>query len=121
MRFDAVNTAMYSPREGTPAAAYPDQVADEAKRRRLSALNRTQERIAAEINAALVGATQEVLVEEPGRKGGVLGRTRTNKIVTFDGGADLIGRTVPVEVVEAGSWVTRGRPVQAGVGFSSAP
>jgi len=109
LRFDAVNTAMYSPRQGTPAAAYPDQVADEDKRRRLAALNRMQERIAAEINTALVGATQDVLVEEPGRKGGMLGRTRTNKIVTFDGAADLIGRTVPVEIVEAGSWVLRGR------------
>ena len=109
VRFDAVNTAMYSPREGTPAAAYPDQVADEDKRRRLAALNRMQERIAAEINTALVGSTQDVLVEEPGRKGGMLGRTRTNKIVTFDGGSDLIGRTVPVEIVEAGSWVLRGR------------
>jgi len=109
LRFDAVNTAMYSPRQGTPAAAYPDQVADEDKRRRLAALNRMQERIAAEINTALIGATQDVLVEEPGRKGGMLGRTRTNKIVTFDGAADLIGRTVPVEIVEAGSWVLRGR------------
>ena len=113
VRFDAVNTAIYSPREGTPAAAYPDQVADEDRRRRLAALNRMQERIAAEINTALVGGTQEVLVEERGRKGGVLGRTRTNKIVTFDGGADLVGRTVPVEVVEAGSWVLRGRSLTA--------
>ena len=109
VRFDAVNTAMYSPRDGTPAAGYPDQVADEDKRRRLAALNRMQERIAAEINTGLVGSTQDVLVEEPGRKGGVLGRTRTNKIVTFDGGADLIGRTVPVEIADAGSWVLRGR------------
>jgi tRNA-2-methylthio-N6-dimethylallyladenosine synthase len=109
VRFDAVNTAIYSPREGTPAAAYPDQVADDDKRRRLAALNRMQERVAAEINAALVGFTQDVLVEEPGRRGGVLGRTRTNKIVTFEGGTDVIGRTVPVEITAAGSWVLRGR------------
>jgi tRNA-2-methylthio-N6-dimethylallyladenosine synthase len=113
VRFDAVNTAMYSPRDGTPAAGYADQVPDDAKRRRLAALNRMQERIAAEINRALVGSAQAVLVEEPGRKGGVLGRTRTNKIVTFDGGEELIGRTMPVEIVEAGSWVLRGRPAAA--------
>ncbi len=113
VRFDAVNTAMYSPRDGTPAAGYADQVADDAKRRRLQALNRMQERIAAEINAALVGSTPEVLVEEAGRKGGVLGRTRTNKIVTFDGSAELIGRTLPVEIVDAGSWVLRGKDVSA--------
>lgn len=111
VRFDAVNTAMYSPRDGTPAARYPDQISDEVKRRRLQALNRMQERIAADINRGLVGSVQEILVEEPGRKGGVLGRTRTNKIVTFAGGAELIGRTVPVEIADAGSWVLRGRCV----------
>lgn len=111
VRFDAVNTAMYSPRDGTPAAGYPDQVADETKRRRLHALNQMQERIAAEVNAGVVGTVQDVLVEEPGTRGGVLGRTRTNKIVTFDGASDLVGRTVPVEIVDAGSWVLRGRTV----------
>ena len=113
LRFDAVNTAMYSPRAGTPAADYPDQVPDGDKRRRLGALNRLQERIAAEINGRLVGTVQDVLVEEPGRKGGLLGRTRTNKIVTFDGEAGLIARTLPVEIAEAGSWVLRGARVTA--------
>jgi len=109
VRFDAVNTAMYSPRTGTPAATYPDQVPDETKRRRLQSLNRMQERIAGELNQRLVGTVQEVLVEEAGRKGGVLGRTRTNKVVTLDGGSELIGRVLPVEIVQAGSWVLRGR------------
>jgi tRNA-2-methylthio-N6-dimethylallyladenosine synthase len=109
VRFDAVNTAAYSPREGTPAAAYTDQVPEETVRRRLHALNALQERIAGEVNQSLVGTCRDVLVEEPGKKGGVLGRTRTNKIVTVDGGPELIGRTVPVEIVHAGSWVLRGR------------
>ncbi len=115
VRFDACNTAMYSPREGTPAAGYADQVSDAAKRRRLFALNQLQERLAAEINRTLVGGTQEVLVEQLGRKGGVLGRTRTNKIVTFEGGAELIGRTMPVEIVESGSWVLHGRAARVPV------
>ena len=116
VRFDAVNTAMYSPREGTPAAGYPDQVPDEAKRRRLYALNQLGERIAAEINQRLVGTRQEVLVEGVGTKGGVLGRTRTNKVVVLEddsvaleGDSGLIGQTLPVEIVHAGSWVLRGR------------
>ncbi len=113
VRFDAVNTAMYSPRDGTPAAAYPDQVSDDVKRRRLEGLNRVQERIAADVNRRLIGTVQEVLVEAPGRKGGVLGRTRTNKVVTFDATPDLVGRTLPVAIVEAGSWVMRGRAAAA--------
>lgn len=111
VRFDAVNTAAYSPREGTPAAGYADQVPDDVKRRRLFALNQMAERIASEINHRLVGGHQEVLVEQAGTKGGVLGRTRTNKVVTVEGSSDLIGRCLPVEVVGAGSWVLRGRPV----------
>jgi tRNA-2-methylthio-N6-dimethylallyladenosine synthase len=111
VRFDAANTAMYSPREGTPAARYADQVPEEAKRRRLHALNQMQERIAAEINAGLVGTIQDVLVEDVGVRGGVLGRTRTNKIVRTDGGPELVGRAIPVEIAEAGSWVLRGHPV----------
>jgi tRNA-2-methylthio-N6-dimethylallyladenosine synthase len=109
VRFDAVNTAMYSPREGTPAAAYPDQVPEDTKRRRLHGLNRMEERIAAEINRRLIGTVQEVLVEEIGTKGGVLGRTRTNKVVTLDGDPTLVGRMVSVEIRDAGSWVLRGR------------
>jgi tRNA-2-methylthio-N6-dimethylallyladenosine synthase len=114
VRFDAVNTAIYSPREGTPAAGYPDQVPEATRRRRLQALNHLVERIASEVNQPLVGTRQEVLVESPGARGGAVGRTRTNKVVTLDGGPDLVGRTVPVEIDSAGSWVLRGR-IAAGV------
>ena len=114
IRFDVVNTAIYSPREGTPAAGYPDQVPEETKRRRLHALNLLVQRIAAEVNQRLVGSHQEVLVEGPGTRGGVVGRTRTNKIVTMDGDQGLTGRPVPVEITSAGSWVLRGR-LAAGV------
>jgi tRNA-2-methylthio-N6-dimethylallyladenosine synthase len=108
LRFDTVNTAAYSPRDGTPAAGYPDQLPDEVKRRRLEGLNRLVERIAAEVNRPLVGTRQEVLVEGPGRRGGVVGRTRTNKVVVLDGERSTIGRTVPVDIRSAGSWVLRG-------------
>ncbi len=114
VRFDAVNTAVYSPRDGTPAAGYPDQVPDEVKRRRLHALNQLVTRIASEVNQPLVGTCQEVLVESRGTRGGVVGRTRTNKVVTVEGEADLIGRAVPVEITAAGSWVLHGR-IGAGV------
>jgi len=109
VRFDAVNTAIYSPRGGTPAAGYPDQVPEETKRRRLQSLNHLVERIAAEVNQPLVGTRQEVLVDGPGTRGGVVGRTRTNKVVILDSDTTLIGRLVPAEILSAGSWVLRGR------------
>lgn len=109
VRFDAVNTAIYSPREGTPAAGYPDQVPEETKRRRLQGLNELVTRLASEVNQPLVGTRQDVLVEDLGVRGGVIGRTRTNKVVTVDGEPGWIGRTVPVVITAAGSWVLRGR------------
>jgi tRNA-2-methylthio-N6-dimethylallyladenosine synthase len=110
--FDACNTAAYSPRPGTKAATFPDPVDEGTKQRRLWALNQLAERVAYARNRPLVGTTQEVLVEEVGRAGGVVGRTRTNKVVTLDGPADWVGRVVSVRVTEAGSWVLRGEAVQ---------
>ncbi|HLW59232.1 MAG TPA: tRNA (N6-isopentenyl adenosine(37)-C2)-methylthiotransferase MiaB [bacterium] len=109
VRFDAMNTAIYSARQGTPAAGYPDQVPDEIARRRLLDLNRVVERVACEVNQRLVGTPQEVLVDSPGARGGVVGRTRTNKVVTLEGDERLVGSTVVVEITAAGSWVLRGR------------
>jgi len=113
VQFDACNTAMYSPREGTKAAAFPDQIDEETKHRRLLALNRLAERVAYARNRRLLGSIQDVLVEEPGKHGGVVGRTRTNKVVTCDGPPDWIGRTVQLRITDAGSWVLRGEPVGA--------
>ncbi len=109
--FDACNTAAYSPRPGTKAASFPDQVDEATKQRRLWTLNQLAERVAYARNQTLVGTTQEVLVEEVDRHGGVVGRTRTNKVVTLDGPAAWVGRLVFVRVAEAGSWVLRGEPV----------
>jgi tRNA A37 methylthiotransferase MiaB len=75
----------------------------------LQSLNRLVERIAAEVNQPLVGTRQEVLVDAPGTRGGVVGRTRTNKVVVLDSDPALIGRLVPAEILSAGSWVLRGR------------
>ncbi len=112
VQFDACNTAAYSPRPGTKAASDPDQVDEATKHRRLWALNQLAERVAYARNRRLVGTVQEVLVEEPGKHGGVVGRTRTNKVVTFDGPTELVGQTVLVRVKDAGSWVLRGERVQ---------
>jgi tRNA-2-methylthio-N6-dimethylallyladenosine synthase len=115
--FDACNTAAYSPRPGTKAATFPDQVDEATKQRRLWALNQLAERVAYARNQPLVGTTQEVLVEEVGRQGGVVGRTRTNKVVTLDGPAEWVGRVLAVRITEAGSWVLRGEAlVEAAVG-----
>ncbi len=103
LRFDAVHLAAYSVRAGTPAAAWPDDVPAEEKERRRLALEEVQTAISAEINAALLGRTVEVLVD--GRqKGRWRGRTRTNKLVFFDHPGEWLGRLAQVRVTWTGPW-----------------
>jgi tRNA-2-methylthio-N6-dimethylallyladenosine synthase len=83
-RFDAAYTFQYSPRPGTPAASFDEQVPKAVVQERFDRLVELQERISMERNAELVGRRVEVLVEGEGRKGRTAGRTRTNKLVHFD-------------------------------------
>jgi len=84
-RFDAAFTFQYSPRPGTAAASFADQVPKEVVQRRFERLVALQERVSIEVNQALVGETVEVLIEGEGRKGNLQGRTRTNKLVHMPG------------------------------------
>jgi ribosomal protein S12 methylthiotransferase len=54
----------YSPEEGTPAAAYADQVPEEAKGERLRHLQALQEDLTAVRNASQVGRNLDVLVDQ---------------------------------------------------------
>lgn len=86
VRFDIVHVAAYSPRPGTLAYKWQDDVPLEEKKRRLHAVEEVQERIARELNAAYVGRTEPVLIEEHIVQDGRhlwKGRTRTNKLVFF--------------------------------------
>ena len=62
-RFDHVSGFLYSPEEGTSAYELSDDVPEAMKELRYSRLTQLQERIATEINDALVGTRQEVLVD----------------------------------------------------------
>ena len=62
-RFDRLGAFTYSPEEGTPGAAMPDQIAEEVKQRRLDELMTLQQGISLEENTARVGEVCEVLCE----------------------------------------------------------
>ncbi|HYH28599.1 MAG TPA: tRNA (N6-isopentenyl adenosine(37)-C2)-methylthiotransferase MiaB [Actinomycetota bacterium] len=83
-RFDAAYTFQYSPRPGTAAAGFDALVPKPVVQERFDRLLALQEAISLEKHTAEVGTVHEVLVEGPGRKGGVQGRTRTNKLVSLD-------------------------------------
>lgn len=114
-RFNEVHVAAYSPRPGTLAEKYEDNVPLEVKRERLQAVERLQEGIAAEYSRAMIGQEVEVLVE--GReKGRWKGRSRVNKPVFFDspvGAAydelNWAGKLVDITIETVGPWSLVGR------------
>ncbi|MBC8121784.1 MAG: MiaB/RimO family radical SAM methylthiotransferase, partial [Gemmatimonadaceae bacterium] len=116
LEFDAVNTAAYSPRPGTPAANWPDQLSEEVKQDRLQRVNRLVSQKAAERSQRYLGRVEQVLVEDrnPREPGQVMGRTRTNRLVFFGGEIDTLrGECVPVEITESRAFSLSGRQVLA--------
>jgi len=104
--FEAVNYDMayvfkYSIRTGTPAAAMPQvpaAVKEERNRELLSLLQQNSIRR----NQALLGTTQEVLVEgrdKTGRR--FTGRTRGNRVAVFEGAPRLLGSLLPLKITRA--------------------
>jgi tRNA-2-methylthio-N6-dimethylallyladenosine synthase len=84
-RFSSAFTFQYSPRPGTPAATYEEQVPKEVVQERYDRLVELQTRITLEGMQAQVGRTVEVLLSEgEGRKDGpdrMTGRARDNRLV----------------------------------------
>lgn len=101
--FDHSFSFIYSPRPGTPAADYPDDVPHEVKQKRLAILQQRINDMAQKISRRMVGSVQRVLVEGPSRKSAaaLAGRTENNRVVNFPGTHDLIGRFVQVRINEA--------------------
>jgi tRNA-2-methylthio-N6-dimethylallyladenosine synthase len=116
VRFDKVHVAAYSPRPGTFAWRHlEDDVPQAEKMRRLHAVEALQERVSTAINGALLGTTQEVLVEGES-EGTFTGRTRTNKLVHFSAdAAPTFGAVVPVRIDKPTAWSLQGELISAGV------
>jgi tRNA-2-methylthio-N6-dimethylallyladenosine synthase len=112
-RFDAAYTFQYSPRAGTDAAGYEDQVPKDVVQERFDRLVALQEGVSLEANREMEGRTVEVLVEGSGRKGGLQGRTRTNKVVNFQGPAQP-GDFVDLRVTRGHPHHLTGVPVEVG-------
>ena len=62
-QFDRLGVFCYSKEEGTPAASMPEQVSERIKRERYRKLMRTQARLSFRRNRALIGCTDQVIVE----------------------------------------------------------
>jgi tRNA-2-methylthio-N6-dimethylallyladenosine synthase len=87
--YDSAFTFVFSPRRGTLAAGYAEQLPHAVKRERMERLVELVQRRATERAQRFVGREMEVLVEGPSRTdpAKLRGRTRHNKTVNFHGAA----------------------------------
>jgi tRNA-2-methylthio-N6-dimethylallyladenosine synthase len=108
--YDAAFLFKYSPREGTRAFKWTDDVPEAEKTRRLERLIALQERTSGERNRALIGSTVEVLVEGPAKRpeGAVAGKSRDFRTVVHVGPA-APGDVVTVRIEGATSHTLTGR------------
>src|SRR5207249_2668297 len=108
----------YSPRRDTPAADMPDQVAREVKEERNARLLEVINEIAARKYREYVGQRLQILVEGPSKKKPfrMMGRTRANKIVVFDGSERHRGQLLDVKITRAGSFTLYGDPAILNLG-----
>jgi len=124
VRFDDLFSFKYSPRKGTRAAQFQNQVEEKVKQDRLSHLQKIQREITLQKNQALEGRVEEVLVESWSKQSDrdVTGRTRSNKIVNFEGELNLFGKLIPVRITKAYAHSLRGEIVppiaECGIGTS---
>ena len=111
--YDSAYTFIYSPRVGTPAASMEDNVPMDVKKERLQRLNDSIKQSSRQIHDQMVGQVVEVLVEGESKNNANMlsGRTRTNKLIHFEGSKDLIETFVHVKVTDSFTWFMKGELV----------
>ncbi len=112
--FDMSFSFIFSPRPGTPAADYPCDLSEEVKKERLYELQQTINSQAMRYSRLMLGTEQRVLVEGPSKKNlmELRARTENNRVVNFEGSADLIGQFVDVKITDVFANSLRGEIVR---------
>ena len=113
IKFDYAFTFKYSPRTGTKAAEYTDQVPEEIRLKRLQKLIDLQQEITLQKYQDQIGKTKIIYVEKISKKSKleVAGKSRDFKITVFPGDKSLIGKFVKVKIVDAMGWTLRGEMI----------
>jgi tRNA-2-methylthio-N6-dimethylallyladenosine synthase len=112
--FDQLNTAAYSPRPGTPAALWENQVPEDVKNDRLQRLNHLVATKAAERSHRYQARIEEVLVEDvnPKNPTQVMSRTRTNRLTFFAGDIQALrGHLIKVKITQVRAFSLTGERI----------
>ena len=116
VRYDALFTFIYSPREGTPGAKMPDPMPMAEKKANFMRLVEAQNVISAEKHAAYVGKTIRCLIDGKSDEEGcaLTARTPGNRLVRVEAGDErLIGTFQDIEITSANTWSLWGKLTQA--------
>lgn len=110
--FDNAFVFRYSPRQNTPAATMAEQVPEEVREWRNRDLLEVVNAHVSRHLQALVGQRVEILCEGASRNNPerLSGRTRTNKIVVFEGAPRHVGRIFDVKIDRASTSTLYGDP-----------
>lgn len=113
VRYDSAFTFIYSPREGTPAAKFKEQIPDEVMHERFDRLVDVMNAISLEKNLAYKDKVYEVLVEgvSKNEENAYAGRTDGFKLVNFISDKkpeEIIGTIVNVRITESKTFSLEG-------------
>jgi tRNA-2-methylthio-N6-dimethylallyladenosine synthase len=113
LEFDNAFIFRYSTRSDTPAATMTAQIDERVKEARNQDLLTVVDASAHRANERLVGRDLEILCEGPSRTNParLMGRTRANKIVVFEGNSDHVGQIFPINVTQANGFSLYGTPL----------
>lgn len=112
VEFDQAFIFKYSQRRDTPAAEMPEQLSTKVKEERNQRLLELINEIAKRRYEKLIGGRTQILVEGPSKRNParLMGRTRCNKIVVFEGSDRHRGQLMDVKITRAGSFTLYGDP-----------
>lgn len=107
---DSIFSFIFSPRDGTKAAALKNVSSEEEINERFQRLLDVQNDISARRNLRHEGNTELILVEGRSKTDPLMltGRNYANKIVNFKGDESLIGTFVNVKITKAQTWILYG-------------
>lgn len=116
VEYDSAFTFIYSPRVGTPAAKYDEQIPENIKHERFDRLVEEVNRCSAKKNSEYLGRIVDVMVDGPSKNdaGAWSGRTDTFKLVNFTSEEPLTeGQMVSVRITETKTFSLDGEKVDA--------
>ena len=113
VKYDSAYMYLYSKRKGTPADEMLDQIPESVKHERFNRLIEVVNRTSKDKNKEYIGKIVEVLVEGYSKndESKLTGRTRTGKLVNFEGNYKAIGELVSVQITNAHSFSLIGEEI----------